>query len=174
MQGNSKAYSWKDGYPKFDLAKAVIQLTNFKSKFKPFVIFREGGSFEEFNVEVRPDFSHFPWWNHWPVSQVISDGRSASAPDRASHSSLSWGNPAGDAALYGMTDQPAESLAVLARSWNDPPAMVISGPGYDYSGYDYTQRAYRVKCGDAGRPLQIDIAASETSPVHNLVLVVDN
>jgi hypothetical protein len=106
--------------------------------------------------------------------RVISDGRSASPPDRASHSSLSWGNPAGDAALYGMTDQPAESLAVLARSWNDPPAMVISGPGYDYSGYDYTLRAYRVKCGDAGRPLQIDIAASETSPVHNLVLVVDN
>lgn len=108
------------------------------------------------------------------MSQVISDGRSASASDRASHSSLSWGDPAGDAALYGMTDQTPESLAVLARSWNDPPAMVISGPSYSYSGYDYTQRAYRVKCNDAGRPLQIDIAASEKSPIHNVVLVVDN
>jgi hypothetical protein len=174
MQGNSKSYSWKDGYPKFDLADAVIQRTNFKSKFKPFIILRKGGSFEVFNVEVRPDFSHFPWWNHWPVSQVISDGRSASAADRASHSSLSWGDPAGDAALYGMTDQAPESLAFLARSWNYPPEMEISGPGYEHGRYDYTQRAYLVKCHDSGRPLQLEIAASEASPLHNLVLIVDN
>jgi hypothetical protein len=88
--------------------------------------------------------------------------------------SLSWGEPAGDAALYGMTDQPPESLAVLARSWNDPPAMEISGPGYDDSGYDYTQRAYRVKCNDPCGPLQIVIAAREKPPIHNLVLIVDN
>jgi concanavalin A-like lectin/glucanase superfamily protein len=174
MNGQSKSYSWEDGYPKFDLKDAVIQMTNFKSRFKPFIIFRDGGSFDVFNVEVRPEYSHFPWWNHWPVSQVISDGRSANAADRASHSSLSWGEPAGDAALYGMTDRPPESLASLARSWNFPPNMTVLSPGYDSAGFDYGQRVYVVRHDGSGKELELVFNATEQSPIHNLALVLEN
>lgn len=172
MKGQSKTYSWAKGYPKFDLSGALIQMTNLKSVFKPFVIFREGGRFRVFNGEVRPKYSHFPWWNHWPVAQVLSDGRSASAPDRASHSSLSWGDPVGDVALYGMTDQPPESLAALARSWNSAPEITINSPQYENKGYDHTQRAYVVECDSTESPLQLELAASESSPIRNLVFVL--
>jgi len=46
-----------------------------------------------FGIEVRGNVSPFPWWNHWPVAQIPSDGRYAQAPDRASHFSLAWGGP---------------------------------------------------------------------------------
>ena len=174
LDGQSKTYSWEHGYPKFDLKDAVIQVVNFKSAFKPFLVFRDGGSFEVFNVEVRPEYSHFPWWNHWPVAQVISDGRSASAPDRASHSSLSWGDPGGDAALYGMTDQPAQSLVALARSWNFPPELRLLGDGCRAKGYDYTQRAYVLESDGVAGTLQLEIAATNKSPICNLVFVIEN
>jgi hypothetical protein len=127
-----------------------------------------------FNLEVRPEYSHFPWWNHWPVAQTISDGRSANAPDRTAHSSLSWGDPNGEAALYGMTDQPADSLVDLARSWNDPPEMTVAGSAYENGGYDYTQRAYILNAKREGRGLDLTFDASEKSPLVNLALVVNN
>jgi hypothetical protein len=174
MDGESKSYTWEYGYPEFDLAGAVIQMTNFKSKFKPFMIFREGGGFDVFNLEARPEYSHFPWWNHWPVAQTYSDGRSANAPDRTAHSSLSWGDPAGEAAIYGMTDKSAESLVDLARSWNRPPKMKVSGSAYQNDGYDYTQRAYLLKAERQGATLDLEFAASKEKPLVNLALVVDN
>ena len=172
MEGDSKAYTWEHGYPEFDLDGACIQMINFKSRFKPFIIFRDGGGFEVFNLEVRPAYSHFPWWNHWPVAQTISDGRSCNAPDRAAHSSLSWGDPGGEAALYGMTDQPAVSLAELARSWNYPASMTIKGSAFTNEGYDYTQRAYIIKAAEAAKSLKLKFTASRRSPLFNLALVV--
>jgi len=56
MDGKSKTYTWEFGYPKFDLEDANIQLINFKSEFKPFLILREGGGFMVFNGEVRPEY----------------------------------------------------------------------------------------------------------------------
>jgi hypothetical protein len=173
MNGESKTYTWEHGYPVFDLDGAVIQMTNFKSEFKPYMIFREGGGFDVFNLEVRPQYSHFPWWNHWPVAQTFSDGRSANAPDRAAHSSLSWGDPGGKAAIYGMTDQPAESLVELARSWNYPPQMKVKGNAQS-QGYDYTQRAYILDAEKEGTKLEMEFEASEEEPLENLAIVVNN
>jgi len=174
MNGQSQTYSWENGYPVFDLPDAVIQVTHFKSKFKPFMIFREGGGFDVFNLEVRPAYSHFPWWNHWPVAQIVSDGRSASAPDRAAHSSLSWGDPNGEAALYGMTDKDPQTLVTLAKSWNRPPAMKISGSETKNEGYDYTQRAYIIDAQNRNAPLELEFDAGKDSPLFNLALVVKN
>ena len=174
LKGESRSYSWEKGYPEYDLDGGIIQMVNFKSKFKPYIIFREGGGWEVFNLEVRPEYSHFPWWNHWPVAQTISDGRSANAPDRTAHSSLSWGDPDGEAALYGMTDQPAESLVALAKSWNRPAKVSVVGSAYESHGYDYTQRAYLLDATTAGESLELSFAASEASPLVNLALVVNN
>jgi hypothetical protein len=174
MKGESKSYSWEDGYPVFDLEEAVIQLTHLKSEYKPYLIFREGGGFEVFNLEVRPDYSHFPWWNHWPVAQIISDGRSANAPDRAAHSSLSWGDPGGEAALYGMTNQEASTLVDLAKSWNKPPKMNLKGDDYENLGYDYTQRAYILVAKNQGANIELEFDATAEKPLFNLALVVND
>jgi hypothetical protein len=173
LKGESKTYSWEHGYPEFDLDEAIIQVTNFKSEYKPYMIFREGGGFEVFNLEVRPEYSHFPWWNHWPVAQTISDGRSANAPDRTAHSSLSWGDPNGDAAMYGMTNQNPETLVKLAKSWNRPPSVKMLNNNYVFNKYDYTQRAY---CFDnkSGGALNFEILASDGQPLENLVIIVNN
>jgi len=172
MEGKEETYSWEHGYPKFGLKDAVIQVINLKSKFKPFLIYREGGSFEVFNLEVRPEYSHFPWWNHWPVAQISSDGRSASAPDRASHSSLSWGDPNGKAALYGMTDRDPKTLVFLARSWNKPPELTVTSKGYINEGYDYTQRAYVIKNESSAGNLSFVLNGSKDSPVLNPCFVI--
>lgn len=174
MEGESRSYSWEHGYPVFDLDDAVIQLTNFKSEYKPYMIFREGGGFDVFNLEVRPQYSHFPWWNHWPVAQIISDGRSANAPDRAAHSSLSWGDPNGDAALYGMTNQDPAHLVDLAKSWNRPPKMKLVGEGFISRGYDYTERAYILDTKDEEAVIEMEFDASKNNPLYNLALVVNN
>ena len=174
LEGESKSYTWEHGYPEFDLEDAVIQVINLKSEYKPFLIFREGGGFEVFNLEVRPEYSHFPWWNHWPVAQVISDGRSAFAPDRAAHSSLSWGDPNGEAALYGMTNQGDEHVLALARSWNNPPALNADGSSFKSLGYDYTQRAYMLESGDEETALEFTLEGSTRSPVYNPAFVIAN
>ena len=125
-----------------------------------------------FDVEVRPEFSRFPWWNHWPVAQVASDGRHALAPDRAAHSSLSWGGPRGNSALYGLTDQPAASLVALARSWIDPPRLSVAPDTFVSEGYRRDQRAYVVRCSGEPGPLTLQLAGSDGSPVVNPAFVV--
>lgn len=174
MDGEQKSYSWEEGYPVFDVPEANIQFVHFKSEYKPFLIFREGGGFEVFNLEVRPEYSHFPWWNHWPVAQIVSDGRSAFAPDRTAHSSLSWGDPNGDAALYGMTNKDPNTLVALARSWNYPPELEIEGNGWENNGYDYTQRAYILEAVNTSNSLKALLRASHKSPLENIALVIRN
>jgi hypothetical protein len=174
MKGESKTYSWENGYPKYDLPDANIQIVNFKSRFKPFLIFRPGGSFRVFNGEVRPAYSHFPWWNHWPVTQTVSDGRSANAPDQAAHSSLSWGNPKADAALYGMTDNDPLTLVTLARSWNYPAELKFSDSTSGPWKYDYSQRAFLIDRGNDTGNIRFTLNGSKESPVVNPAFVISN
>jgi len=174
MEGESKTYTWEFGYPKFDLENANIQLINFKSEYKPFLILNEGGSFSVFNGEVRPEYSHFPWWNHWPVAQIASDGRGAYAPDRAAHSSLSWGNVKGTSGMYGMTNQGVEHLAELSKSWNRAPELILESNNGESRGYDKTQRAYVVEAENEIDALQIKVSASKTSPLLNPAFVIEN
>jgi hypothetical protein len=181
LKGESRSYSWEKSYPKFDLAQPMIQMTNLKSKYRPFLIFRPGSRMSVFNVEVRPEYSHFPWWNHWPVAQVASDGRHAQAADRAAHSSLVWGRPRGGAALYGLTNKPAVSLLPLAKSWNNPPQLtplvdmaLSSEQGPTRAKYDYKQRAYVIEAAPPGKALIFLPEASKDSPLVNPAFVVKN
>ncbi len=174
LKGESKSYSWEEGYPVFDLEDAIIQLVNLKSEYKPFLVFREGGGFEVFNLEVRPEYSHFPWWNHWPVAQIISDGRSAFAPDRAAHSSLSWGDPNGDAALYGMTNQPDAELVDLAMYWNNSPKLTMNSKNCVSKGFDYTEKAYILESVANDKNLKFTFNATRENPLLNPALVINN
>jgi len=177
LEGQNRTYSWVQGYPRLDLEKPLIEMTNLKAKYRPFIIFRPGSEIEVFGTEVRPEFSHFPWWNHWPVAQIVSDGRYALAADRASSSSLAGAEPEGDAALYGMTADSAVSLLPLAKSWIAPPTLKVVAGTFISEGYDYGQRAYVLSSGSAGNPgsgAELELDASDQSPLVNPCFVLRN
>ena len=98
MKGENHTYSWANGAPKFKKGEnpenPVVQIVNLKSEYKPFTILEKENNMEVFGIEQRLEVSHFPWWNHWPVAQNLSDGRYCQAADRPSHFSLAWGGPA--------------------------------------------------------------------------------
>ena len=77
--------------------------------------------------------------------------------------------------MIGMTTAPISSLLPLARSWNYPPVIRVSGSGFDYQGYNVYQRAYRItrnKAGGNAASLDLTVEASEASPVQNLALEI--
>jgi hypothetical protein len=149
-------------------------MTNLKSKYRPFLVFRPGSEFEVFDVEVRPEYSKFPWWNHWPVAQIVSDGRYALASDHPSHSSLSWGHPKDGVALYGMTTEPADALALVAKSWIYPPSLRVVGGPFTSNGYDFGERAFVLVRSGSGSRARLELSASAESPLLNPCFVIQD
>lgn len=197
LKGQSHTYSWAQGSPILKQGgqyvdfgedqgdKPLIMMINLKSKIKPFQIFEPECNMRIFAHEHREDVSHFPWWNHWPVAQVPSDGRYCQAADRASHFSLAWGGPprhrgpdntSWECWLYGATDRSAEELSTLAKSWVKPPELKIKTAGFKSEGYDLTERAYLLVREEArlDSALEFQVLASTDSPVVNLALVIKN
>jgi len=189
LEGNKATYSWENGAPKaFNKPKyKAIQLINFKSKWKPFGIFTPDRITFPFSFGWVKGYSTFPCWNHWPVSQIASDGRNAVAPDKPSHSSLTQVN--GDyqvvetgpdntvltRSLVGMTDKPIDSLLMLARSWNYPAPVKLLTDGFSSEGYDKYKRSYNFECtSNQNTGLEFELQASKNSPICNLSLVIKN
>lgn len=189
MDGNITSYNWEKGPPKkFDKGTyQPIQLVNLKSQYKPFSIFHPERMTKPFSFGWVEGYSTFPCWNHWPVSQIKSDGRNAPAPDRPSHSSLTetvgsmqiveYGpdNTAIARQMTGMTTERIETLLPLARSWNNPAALQIHSYGFVSHGYDVYRRAYRLEQTTADdRTLSFSIQATEKSPLQNIALEIIN
>ena len=123
-----------------------------KARFDPYSIQRiRGGNI--YKARGGTGYSAFPAWNHWPVAQLTSDGRHATFPDRTAHSSLThifWDDstPFGEQGFFqekllleGMSDQPAEELLPLAKSWLQPAVGQSLTEGLHVE-YDPAQRAY--------------------------------
>ena len=184
--GERVDYSWEKATPPRKPGKPahpVIHVVNTKSRFKPFAILRpqDSPTFDIYKGEIRRDVSIYPWWNHWPAAKFASDGRYAIAADRVSHSSLShlvWNSyQAGPnwmrkILLAGMTEQRAEKLLPLARSWSKPAELKLTGDGFTSTGLDPAQKAYLLKCQTPGAKLSFTLAASTESPVVNPAFVV--
>lgn len=185
MDGNTVSYSWKEGAPKkFDKSLTQpIQLVNLKSEYKPFSIFHPERTTKPFPFGWVENYSTFPCWNHWPVSQIRSDGRNATSPDRPSHSSLAETNGSKQIVEYGqnkqviarqmigMTTKPITSLLALARSWNYAPSIEVNTKDFKSNGYDIYQRAYLLESINDNR-LDITLHASKMSPVLNPTFVI--
>ena len=189
MNGNTNTWVWKDIWaerlPADREVNGPIQIITLKSENRHFVIGEEEAHFERIGFPGRKGYSNFPNWNHWPVAQIPNDGRDAPAPDRPSSTALgilfpvrhhdedgkTWVRD-----LYGMTDRDPEHLAVLARSWNKAPNLVLKGGSFSSQGYDKSQRAYLLTQTVKGntKPLDFEIEASEESPVFNLPLIIEN
>ncbi len=212
LNGENYTYSWANGAPSFKKGEnpenPVIQIINLKSQNKPFMVFEKENNMEVFGIEQRPDMSHFPWWNHWPVAQNLCDGRYCQAADRPSHFSLAWGGPpfhdetgnvikarlsgsegklkmeendSGKTVksfwsswMYGASNQSAEELAVLGRSWLQAPALKILKGDFVSREYDFTQRAYILDCNNSkSDQLELELLANNESPVVNICLVIN-
>jgi len=135
---------------------------------------------------INPEYSNFPWWNHWPVAQIASDGRDATAPDRVAHSSLSnvvvWEdyevteNTRVRLMMHGLTEKHPTELASLARSWLRAPKLFNRSRGFSNKGYDQAQRAYVLEChnpDEKGR-IKFELPASNEQPLVNPAFVVKN
>jgi hypothetical protein len=192
LRGEAHTYSWAEHAPNqlAEPAQANIEIINTKSKARPFLIvsdepFTEYGqahaapAFRPFNAEVKRENSIFPWWNHWPVAQIPSDGRWATEPDRVAHSSLSTGlewknwevtpNSRTRIMLQGLTEKNPVELARLGRSWLRAPAVANATGSAWHARYDQSERAY-IFDGNPGTPaanLEFTLAASEDHPVVN-------
>lgn len=155
---------------------ATIQLTNLKSKYKPFIIFEPGSKIEPW---VGEDHS---FWNHWPVAQLPSDGRFGPSNDRPSHTSFSNGVPVvhkngnkhSSAMLYGLTEQPIEKLVPLARSWNHSAKLSVLDGNAKSKGYNKFQRAYELQCEKPGSKIQFKLSADKKNPLVNPAFVLEN
>jgi hypothetical protein len=199
MDGDYRTYSWENDIELMrevrskgeflEPEKPNIQVVNLKSQYKPFIIFEPNPRIAPFNPNtIRPGYSHFPWWNHWPVGQLPNDGRRAFGPDRASHSSLSQSvegseviHNMGDGSyevvtLVGMTDKPAASLAMLARSWNNAPELIVQSNDFNASGHSKKERAFIISNNNKAPASEVKftLSATENSPVVNPSFVIKN
>ncbi len=198
MKGEGKTYYWTEqGGPEFEEAPvhASILKVNLKADHSPFALVSPPGEEGDLITSYlgHAPSSIFNFWDHWPVSQDASDGRTATSAERPSHSSLGHIGLPGMAdmewkpykaegikrtkiMLHGMTDQAAEDLVPLAKSWLYAPELVVDNEGYSNEGYDPTEAAYvlRLDAADQAAPLNFEIQASQDSPLMNPAFVIKN
>jgi hypothetical protein len=188
MRGETHTYSWAEGRPRRlpEPAQANIVVINTKSAQKPYFIVQPGPCltrddgpqpaplFLPYYHETLGDGMKFPWWNHWPTSDIPSDGRRAVAADRASHSSVLTGSEWADykvtptsrqrVMLHGLTTALAEELVPLAKSWLNPPTLSVAGAT---SRYNQVERAYIIEADAGASTLTLQLQGSAESPVLN-------
>jgi len=189
--GDSRTYSWAPVSPIFPFPNqppdANIALINLKSHYKPFYIYRSGTVLGPYGwpPELRPLYSHFPVWDHWPVNQIPSDGRFALFPDHFGSSAIMSPNPNATWIdgpgptkttyfLFGLTDRGVRYLARLDRSWLHSPLIRISDG--DTVTYHPGQKAYVIRLTQkqqSGKDkVVMIIEASKDSPMVNPAFVI--
>jgi hypothetical protein len=196
MKGESKTFFWdENGGPEFDDGPehASIFKVNLKASHSPFALVEpptEEGSLITSYLGHAPT-SNFNFWDHWPVSQDASDGRTATSAERPSHSSLGHIGLPGQAdmewkpykaegikrtkiMLHGMTGEAVENLVPLAKSWLYAPELKLNSSGFSNKGYDPAQAAYVLiaEKQDKPVPLSFTINASDESPMIDPAIVI--
>jgi hypothetical protein len=183
--GVSRTFAWQPEFPRGigrEPATPTIQMVNFRSAWKPYLIRRPGATVAAFPPSGFID-RNFPYWNHWPVAQFPNDGRKGTRTDRPAHTSLTWFCEPPISAegilytwtyLYGLTTKQAVELAPLSKSWNSPVALEVKAGRVEYQGFDTCQRAYVLdnpKPGKSSR-MELEFAGSPASPVVNPAIVI--
>jgi hypothetical protein len=77
--------------------------------------------------------------------------------------------------LHGLTTNSIQDLVPLAKSWINPPKLILSGTGYNFMGYDPEQKAYIINQNqNHDKSLQFDLLASKESPLVNPAFLIRN
>jgi len=125
---------------------------NLKSEYKPFYIYQPGTTLGPYGwpPELRPEYSHFPVWDHWPVNQAPTDGRYALFPDRFASAAVMSPDPkaliqgSGSAKVLFLV-RPDKAISggpcLLDRSWLQPAAVTITSGDFTAK-FEPSQRAY--------------------------------
>ncbi|GHT77101.1 hypothetical protein AGMMS50262_17260 [Bacteroidia bacterium] len=194
LDGNTATYSWEKEPPlDFNQTKyQPIEMINTKSKYKPFFIFDEKRLAIPWTAKAKEGVSNFAWWSHWPLAQINSCSIDAVRPDKVSSTALDAtpydkngnrllnvefgpNNTTIYRSLIGATTQDVKTVIPLARSWNMPPKLEVLSAGWENKGYDVYQRAYILRKTDASpASLKLVLHASETSPLCNVCIVLEN
>ncbi|MHC4843396.1 MAG: hypothetical protein ACYTEE_06300, partial [Planctomycetota bacterium] len=124
-----------------------------------------------------------PTWNHWPVGQAPSDGRYAFFTDRVASSAVTSPEPSVEVDedgtshgrfIMGLTDQPIEKLAPIARAWLQPPDVAAKA-GFKFDTYNRDQRAFLfTKEDSSASKLEFKVEASNDNPLVNPAFVITN
>jgi len=179
LKGEVRKMTWQgsNGVPPNPLKDASIAVVNMKSDYKVYLVYPDGVHIGTWGSSEQSPHTDDPFagpWNHWPVSQIPSDGRYAVANDRLTHAALGGAGDVterGNMILYGLTNKSIETLVPLSRSWNFAPE-VEQTRGCVSEGYSKEQRAYPLKASDSSFSFIID--ASEESPICNACFVIRN
>ncbi len=161
-------YSWED-QPARGSMDAMITMVNTRSENRMFCIYPEDSGIEIFSG--RNKRYKFHSWNHWPVSQVETDGRGARSTDRITHSSLMHGAVDGNYLLYGITDESIEGLLPKARFWRNTPDLT-STEGVDTWNYVQEQRAYVIESKSG--IVEFEIIPGKKSEISNPSFIIKN
>jgi Concanavalin A-like lectin/glucanases superfamily len=198
MGGEEHVYSWVGGCPEVinKPDRANILRVNIKSDTKPFVVVSnkhclkrnlepsDRPVFPVYREEIRPP-QLFPWWNHWPTSDMPSDGRHAVSSDRASHSSLITGMEWEDyevtltsrtrVMMHGLTRHSTGDLAGVAKSWLQAPGLRVLTDGFRFDEYSSPERAYILtRLEPTATALELVIDANHEHPLVNLAMRIKN
>jgi len=196
MSGEIHTFRWdpwpveSKGRQSFEkvVPKGNLCILNLKSLFKPCYVYEPRSRIGPYGwpPEVRPEYSHFPTWNHWPVSQAASDGRYALFPDRVSSSAITSPRVPERLAskdsitregqfIMGFTDRPMEELLFFAGSWVNPAELKVFTSSYKSEGYRRNERAYVLsKVGGSDGGVKFELCGSDEHPVFNPVFVIMN
>ena len=171
------------------LPNTNVSVVNLKSQYRPFYIYEPGTRIIPYGggtKEVFYEYSHFHAKNHWPTCMMPTDGRRAFAPDRVTSSAITSPEPPmrrrkKDGALQGrfimgLTNQPITKLLPLAKSWLQAANLKINGEAFSSESYSRNERAYILSRNISGgaKVLELEIIASEKSPVVNPAFVIKN
>jgi hypothetical protein len=193
MKGESHTYSWLDGPPQGQYWEEAMPLPegrniavmNLKSEYDPFIIGPPGDDVIIAAYNDKREFtrySKFSWFNHWPMSYVISDGHHAHTVDRTTSTSMFWldtrenfyekrENMHSKIYLHGMTKTGVEGLADLAKAWVSPP-KIKKLQGAKEIIFDQSQKAFIVDSDESD--LSFNINASEENPLLNPCFIIRN
>jgi hypothetical protein len=77
--------------------------------------------------------------------------------------------------LHGLSDKDPQYLAVLAKSWINPPKVEINSAGFEFDKYDPTQLAYIFRHNqNQGQSLTWNVLATKDSPMVNPAFIIQN
>jgi hypothetical protein len=188
IDGEVKHYSWPESASVRKLPElpeeSCIQIVNLKAELRPFMIVPPTKNVTIKHFKGNGPQSIFRHWNHWPVAHGKSSTTNAYDASKPSHTSLTmwkdWAhyrlthNSKTQLMLHGMTDQGAEELTGLAKSWVSPAELTVTSANYQSAGYDPEQMAYVIEPTDIddSSALSVQFAASTESPLVNPAIVV--
>jgi len=215
LEGDAKVFNFEDGFPpNSELEDGYpIILVGLKGKSKTFAVCESAGQW--LDPISRPGDSRFNQYDDWPAwppqyrrgdwdedPQTGYNSYSKFLPSHSSLMHLNWDNYESDydgpvvylrrILINGMTkENDVKALVPLARYWENPPLIKVSGYGFSGASFDKAQKAYKInrrvmwvdkminrdddkKPNQKADKVNLKVMASDESPLINPCFIINN